>query len=231
MTSSDRMPSYKKHVLFSIIIALPFIHDVFYLSLAVIGTSIIDMDHHVKKKNLIIMAIFGILLSSSLYILKLPFFIGISLIMMAFIFYISKHRGFTHSIFGISLLSFLLTFFVLGIIPLLNMFNVDIKLSLILISLILGIIVLNKKILLPYLILAPIGIIIMPDSNISLNYTFLAIFIGCISHVMLDLFTPRGIRFLNPLSSKKFKKSLGIVLFILWIIGAFIFNFKDIVFI
>ena len=223
------MPSYKKHVLFSIIIALPFIHDFFYLSLAVVGASIIDMDHHVKKNNLIKMAFFGILLFIILYILNLPFLVSISLIIMAFIFYISNHRGFTHSIFGTILISFLLTFFVLGIISLLNMFDLDIKLSLILISLILGIIVLNKKILLPFLILIPIGIIIMPGSNISLNYTFSAIFIGSMSHIILDLFTPSGIRLLNPLSSKKFKKSLGIILFILWVIGAFIFNFKDII--
>ncbi|MGZ7209986.1 MAG: metal-dependent hydrolase, partial [Methanobacterium sp.] len=101
------MPSYKTHALFSIIIALPFIHDVFYLGVAVIGASIIDMDHHVKKNNLIIMAIFGIISSFILYILKLPFLFGISLIIMAFIFYISNHRGFTHSIFGVPLLSFL----------------------------------------------------------------------------------------------------------------------------
>lgn len=222
------MPSYKKHVLFSIIIALPFIQDVFYLSLAVIGASIIDMDHHVKKNNLIIMAIFGVILSLLLYILKLPILIGIILIIMALIFYISKHRGFTHSIFGTILFSIFLTFFVLGLNSVLSNFNLENKLPLILISIILGIIVLNKKILLPFIILVPLGIILTPYNDISLYYVFLALFVGCISHIILDLFTPSGINLLNPLSSKKFKKNSGLFLFILWILGIFVFYFKDI---
>jgi len=221
------MPSYKKHALFSIIIALPFIHDVFYLSLAVIGASIIDMDHHVKKNNIIIMAVFGILLCLTLYMLNLPFLVGISLIAMSFIFYISKHRGFTHSFFGAVLLSFLLAFFVIGLNSLFNGFNIETKVSLILISLILGIIILNKRILLPFLILVIIGIILM-NTIINPYYTFLAILLGCMSHIILDLFTPSGIRLLNPLSSKKFKKTIGIILFILWALCAFIFNFKEI---
>lgn len=210
------MPSYKKHVLFSIIITLPFIQDIFYLSLAVIGASIIDMDHHIKKNNLIIMAIFGILLSIILYVLKLHFLIGITLIIMTFIFYISKHRGFAHSIFGILIFSFLLAFFILGLNSLFNGFNIENKSSLILMSIILGIIILNKKVLLPFLILVPLGIIITPYSNISPYYTFLALFIGCTSHIMLDLFTPSGIRLLNPLYSRKFKKYTGLIFFTSW---------------
>lgn len=220
------MPSYKKHAIFSLIITLPFIQDFFYLSLALIGAALIDMDHHVKKKNLILMVVFGILLSSGLYILKLPFLIGISLMVMALIFYISKHRGFTHSIFGIILLSFLLTFFILGFYNLFCGFNIDNKIQLIAISVILGIITLNRKIILPFIIFIPIGIIITPNLNLNLFYTFLAIFLGCLSHIILDLFTPSGIQLLNPLSSKKFKKSAGICLFLLWCVSLFIFIFK-----
>lgn len=222
------MPSYKKHALFSIIIALPFIQDVFYLSLAVVGASIIDMDHHVKKNNLIIMVIFGVILSILLYILKLPVLIGIILIIMALIFYISKHRGFTHSIFGTIIFSILLAFFVLGLNSVFSSFNIENKLPLILISIILGIIVLNKKILLPFIILVPLGIILSPYSNVNFYYMFLALFMGCISHIILDLFTPSGIKLLNPVSSKKFRKNTGIFLFVLWILGIFIFYFKDI---
>lgn len=216
------MPSYKKHILFSIIIALPFIQDVFYLSLAVIGASIMDMDHHVKKKNLIIMAIFGILLSITLYMLKLSYLIGISLIVMVLIFYLSKHRGFVHSMWGILILSSLLAFFIFGFYALFNGFNIDKKIILVVISVILGIIALNKKILLPFFILVSIGIILTHNQNLSVYYTFLAILLGCLSHIMLDLFTPSGIRLFNPLSSRKFKKSLGIGLFALWILIAFI---------
>lgn len=220
------MPSYKKHVLFSLIIALPFIHDVFYLSLAVIGASIVDMDHHVRKKDLIMMTTLGILSSIILYALKLPFLIGISLITMAVIFYLSKHRGFVHSILGILVLSSLLTFFSLGFYTLLNGFNIDKNVILIVTSVILGIIVLNKKIMLPFFILVPIGIILTNNTNLSPYYIFLAILIGSLSHIMLDIFTPSGIKLFSPLSSRKFKKGFGSILFILWGFLAFVSVFK-----
>jgi len=219
------MPSYDKHAIFSLIIAFPFIPDVFYLSLAVIGASIIDMDHHIKRNNLILMAIFGILLSLMLYLLNLPFLFGISLVCMAFILSISNHRGFTHSIFGVLLLSFLLTFFVLGLNSLLNNFNME-KISLIFISSILGIIILNKRIIIPFVIIVAIGIFLTNNINISPFYTFFAVFLGGLSHIILDLFTPSGLRILNPLSLKKFYKFLGIILIILWIFGAILFNLK-----
>ncbi|MGZ7070298.1 MAG: metal-dependent hydrolase [Methanobacterium sp.] len=223
------MPSYKTHALFSIIIALPFIHDVFYLALAVIGASIIDMDHQVKNNNLLIMAISGVLLVLILYIFKLPFLFGFSLIAMAFIFYVSNHRGFTHSIFGVPLLSFLLAFFVLGLNSLFSAFGIENKFILILISIILGVIILNKRIIMPFLIVVSIGIFITYNSNITPYYTFLAILLGGLSHIILDLFTPSGIRLLNPLSSKKFYKVTGIIILILWILGAILFNFQEII--
>jgi inner membrane protein len=220
------MPSYNKHVLFSLIIALPFIQDVFYLSLVVIGASIIDMDHHVKKNNLILMAIFGIFLSFILYIFKLPFIFGISLISMAIIMGISKHRGFTHSIIGMSILSSLLAFFVLGLNSLFIILGIENMVSLIIIPFILGIIILNKKIVLPFLVIVAIGILLMHSTIINPYYTFFALFIGGLSHIILDLFTPNGISILNPLTMKKFYKSLGIIILILWFIGAVIFNIK-----
>jgi len=216
------MSSYKKHILFSIIIALPFIQDVFYLSLTVIGTSIIDMDHHVKKNNLIIMVFFGIILFILLYMLKLPYLIGISLIVIALIFHLSRHRGFSHSILGVLILSSLLTFFILGFYSLFYGLNIESKIPLIIISIILGIMILNKKILLPFFILALSGVIITPNANLSIYYTFLAILTGSLSHIILDLFTPRGIELFNPLSSRKFKKYVGTGLFILWGISSFI---------
>jgi len=55
------MASYKKHIIFSLFIAIPFFHDVFYLSLAVIGASIIDLNHPVRERNLSLMAFFALL--------------------------------------------------------------------------------------------------------------------------------------------------------------------------
>lgn len=219
------MPSYQKHALFSIIIAFPFFHDIFYLSLAVIGASMIDMDHHVKKKNLMFMTIFGLMLSVMLYFLKMPFIIGISLIIMSMIFYTSKHRGFAHSIPGILILSALFTFFILGIYTLFYEFNINIKIPLICISLILGAIVLNKKLLLPFSIIVSAGLIISPYLDLNIYYIFLATLLGSLSHLILDLFTPSGIKLFNPLSSRNFQKGFGTVLIVLWGLIAFYFYF------
>jgi inner membrane protein len=105
------MPSYKKHILFSLIMVLPFFPDVFYLSLAVIGTSIIDFDHLLKIKSLFIMGLMGILLTFLLYLLKLPLILGLLLIFLALIFLVCKDRGFMHSVFGVTLTSVILTLY------------------------------------------------------------------------------------------------------------------------
>lgn len=215
------MSSYKKHILFSIIIALPFFQDVFYLALALIGASVIDMDHHIKKKNLMIMAIFGSILSSILYLFKIPFLIGVSLILLALIFYVSKHRGFMHSLAGIFIISIFLAFFSLGFYLLLESLKIDVNVSLAVISIILGIIILNKKVMPIFCLLAPIGILITPDPNLNYYYIFGAILLGSLSHIILDLFTPTGLELLKPISSKKCKKGCGIILLALW--GIFLF--------
>lgn len=214
------MPSYKKHVLFSLIMALPFFPDVFYLSLAVIGASIIDFDHPVKKNNLMIMILFGILLCLILYLLNLPIILGVILIALALIFYISKHRGFMHSIFGIIIITIFLTIFIVGSYLLFIDFSQNLKIFLIVISLLLGFMVLNRNLLIPYSFLLLIGIILTNSLVLNPYYIFGALFWGCLSHIILDLFTPSGVSLFYPLSSKRCKKAPGILLMIIWIIFA-----------
>lgn len=222
------MPSYKKHALFSIVMALPFFPNVFYLALALVGASIIDMDHRVKKKNLLFMAFFGLILTLILYILKLPFLIGVILVALALLFYISKHRGFMHSIIGISLVTCFLGMFVLGSNILLQDFKIDLKLSLVLISLVMGFLILNKRLLPLYSLLVTVGIILTPSMIVNPYYIFGALFVGCLSHVVLDLFTPSGVELLNPLSSKRCRKSCGLIFFGAWILLVFVSFFYPI---
>lgn len=219
------MPSYKKHVLFSLIMALPFFGDVFYLSLAVIGASIIDFDHHIKKNNLMIMILFGILLCLILYLLNLPIILGVILITLALIFYMSKHRGFMHSIFGIIIITIFLIIFIIGSYLLFTGFLENLKIFLIVISLVLGVMILNKKLIIPYSLLVLIGIILTKNLVLNPYYIFGALFLGCISHIILDLFTPSGVSILNPLSSKRYKKVLGIILMIFWTLAAVLMTF------
>lgn len=209
------MPSYKEHVLISIIMVFPFFPEIFYIALAVIGASIMDMDHKVNQKNITILGLLGVILALILYILNLPYLIGVLIALMALLFYLSEHRGFMHSIIGIIFITGCMSFFVLGAHTLLLEFT-SLKVSLIIISLILGIVILNKKIVPIYAFLIIIGLIFSSNLGFNIYYVFSAFFLGCISHVILDLFTPSGVQLINPISSIKFKKRAGFTLIAIW---------------
>jgi len=217
------MPSYKEHVLVSIIMVLPFFQDVFYIALAVIGASMIDMDHHVNQKNITILGLLGIILALILYILHLPYLVGILIALMAFLFYLSEHRGFMHSILGIIFISACITFFVLGAFVMITDYGLSLKISLIIISLILGIVILNKKIVPIYAFLIIIGLIFTSNQAFNIYYVLLVLFLGSLSHIILDLFTKSGVELLNPISYVKFHKLAGFTLLGIWV-GAVIIS-------
>lgn len=216
------MPSYKKHTIFALFMALPlfmvspFFPDIFYLSLAVLGSSIIDMDRGVNNRNLFYMLFSGVILTLVLYILKLDINLGIILITLSLIFLLSKHRGFMHSIFGIITMGAFLAIFVSGSYFLLDKF-LDPRLILIIIALILGFIILNKKILPIFVILVVWGLIIIPRATFSPYYAFGFLFLGGLSHIILDLFTPSGVELFNPLSPRRYRKGTA-----LWLITFYV---------
>lgn len=213
------MSSYRNHILFSLVMALPFFPNVFYLSLVLFGTSIIDFDSNIKENQIIIMFLIGCVLALLLYIFNLPSMIGIILMLLAVIFYISKHRGFMHSIWGIGAISIFLTVFASGF-YLLLVDVVDLKIILGLLSIILGFIVLNRKLVLPYAILMIVGIYLTPNLSLNLMDIFWAFFLGGFSHVTLDLFTSSGVGLLSPLYSKHFHKITGLIILVVWILVA-----------
>lgn len=210
------MPSYKEHVLVSLVMVFPFFPEVFYLALGVIGASIIDMDHKINQKNIIIVGLLGIILALILYILQLPYLIGVLMSLMALLFYISEHRGFMHSLIGAVFVTACLSLFIIGAFFLLSDFHLDLKVSLIIISLILGIVILNKKLVPIYALIIILGLLFVPKISFNIYYVFFAIFLGCLSHIIIDLFTPAGVELLNPLSSQRFKKLAGFTLLVLW---------------
>lgn len=219
-----RMSSYRNHILFSLIMALPFFPNVFSLSLAVFGASIIDFDNNIKENQIIIMFLIGCVLALILYIFNLPSIIGLILILLAVVFYISKHRGFMHSIFGAIVISIFLTVFSSGFYLLLV--NIaDLKIILILLSIILGFIVLNRKLIIPYIILMIVGIYLTPSLSLNVYNIFGAFFLGCLSHITLDLFTKSGVSLFNPLSSRKFHKITGLTIIAVWIVVAVVYLF------
>ena len=212
------MPSYKKHILFSLIMVLPFFPDVFYLSLAVIGTSIIDFDHLLKIKSLFIMGLMGILLTFLLYLLKLPLILGLLLVFLALIFLVCKDRGFMHSVFGVTLTSVILTLFIIGSYFLIFNFTSNRLAILIVIISFLGFLSLNKKLVAPFIVLVVVGMLLLPVPDINLYSIFGALFLGFLSHITLDLFTPSGVAIFNPLSNRKYHKITGLVILGVWIL-------------
>jgi len=254
----DFISSYKGHSIFAMILALLFFPNPISIAIAIIGANLPDFDHDVKKINLYRMEIIGLLLFIVLYIANLPYFIGIIFAILPVIFYFSKHRGFIHSLLGIAILSILIfSVFLVGIAILspilssLGLINQNFFSELIAISLMvmgLAILILNKRLIAPFLILFLLGILFLPDglsmyyapfySNLysyisiigpAISYNsyklfiliLFPLFLGLLSHLILDSLTPSGIELFRPFSSKKVHKSFAIICLIF--LGVFLF--------
>jgi inner membrane protein len=224
------MASYKGHTLFAIILSLFYFTNPLYWILTIIGANLPDFDHDVKKINLYKIAIFGLIVFISLYILKSSYFIGILILLMVIIFYFSNHRGFTHSILG----GFVLTFLILGIIfftvNLSQQAQLDLNINLPLIfleiiAIFLAILFINKKISPIIIVLFILGLFISPIYIINYNLIISSIFLGFLSHLILDAFSPSKIRLLNPFSSRKFGKPFTIFMTIILFLIAIIYKF------
>ncbi|OED29992.1 metal-dependent hydrolase [Methanosphaera sp. WGK6] len=222
------MSSYKPHAIAGLIFALPFIPSVFYLFFALIGASIPDMDHHTNNDKVYSMFVIGVILSILLF-----FYDGLSIsaliiVSLAVIFYMSKHRGFTHSLLGISILSFLFMLLVMGFIPILSRiflslgFDISSSLILLVILAIIGYFVISKRYLYIYLLILAIYLVVFPVDYTSIQWSkvLLTMFVGALSHIVLDLWTPAGLKVLKPFTDFKFHKGLAIFLVLIWVLSS-----------
>lgn len=142
----------------------------------------------------------------SLYILKLPYYIGLIIIFLGVTFYFSEHRSFTHSIFGILTLTSAVALILIWGYQLINAVTVidnHYLLMAIFIAL-LSFLFLNKKLLLIFVPVFFISLFIVPSGEITYVEIVLSLFLGLFSHIVLDSFTPAGIKIFAPLSSKKY---------------------------
>jgi inner membrane protein len=225
------MASYKGHTLFAIILSLLYFTNPLYWILTIIGANLPDFDHDVKKINLYKIAILGLIVFIILYILKSSYLIGILILLMVIIFYFSKHRGFTHSILG----GFVLTFLIFGIIfftvnlsqqtPL----DLNTNLSIILLEIIvifLIILFVNKKIAPVIIVLFLLGILIFPIDIINYKFIIFSIFLGFLSHIILDSFSPLKVEILKPFNSRKFGKPFTIFITAILVLIAIIYRFS-----
>lgn len=220
------MSTYKGHSLFALILALMFFHNPLIIALTVIGANIPDFDHKLKKDNVYKLIILGLIVFISLYILKLPYLIGLIIVFLGACFYFSEHRSFTHSIFGVVILTSAVSLIVIWAFQLVTSFtNIDNQYYLLAIIIaLLSFLFLNRKLLMVFLPVFFISIVIVPFFNINYLEIIFASFLGLFSHIVLDSFTPAGIKIFAPLSSKKVFKQFGLVCIFVLVIVAMIYQ-------
>ena len=207
------MSSYKGHSIFAVLLSLMFFHNPLTIALTLIGANIPDFDHEFKQENVYRMIILGLIVFISLYILKLPYLIGLIIVFLGVTFYFSEHRSFTHSIFGVLTLTSAVSLImiwgyelVMGV----TILNDSYFVMAVLIA-ILSFLFLNKKLLMVFLPLFFVSLFFINDLNMTYIEIVLALFLGLFSHVVLDSFTPAGIKIFAPLSSKKVYKRFGLI--------------------
>ena len=222
------MSSYKGHSIFALILSLMFFHSPLLIALTLIGANIPDFDHKFKKDNVYKLIILGLIVFISLYILKLPYFIGLIIVFLGACFYFSEHRSFTHSIFGAVILTASVSLILIwSFLLVTNFTNIDNSyfIMAVLIAL-LSFLFLNKKVLMIFLPLFFISLFILPVRNINYLEIVFSLFIGLFSHIVLDSFTPSGIKIFAPISSKKVYSNFGKVSIFILVALAIAFNFQ-----
>lgn len=207
------MSSYKGHSIFALLLACMFFHSPLLIALTLIGANIPDFDHKFKKENVYRMIILGLIMFISLYILKLPYYIGLIVVFLGVTFYFSEHRSFTHSLFGVLTLTAavsLILIWSLQLITVVSMLNDHYLILAILIAL-LGFLFLNKKLLMIFLPIFFISLFVVKTGDFSYIEIVLSLLLGLFSHIVIDSFTPSGIKLFAPLSSKKVYKNFGLM--------------------
>ena len=216
------MSSYKGHSIFALILSLMFFHNPLTIALTLIGANIPDFDHKFKKDNVYKIIILGLIVFISLYILKLPYYIGLIIVFLGVTFYFSEHRSFTHSIFGVLTLTAAVSLVLIWgsqLISAVTIIDNHYLLMAILIAL-LSFLFLNRKLLMVFLPLFFICLFVLPTVEISYVEIVLSLFLGVFSHIVLDSFTPAGIKIFAPVSSKKVYRNFGLsMIFILALIS------------
>ncbi|AMK16012.1 metal-dependent hydrolase [Methanobrevibacter olleyae] len=219
--------SYKGHTIFAFILSLFLFYDPLAIALAVISTNIPDFDHEFKRYQVLKIIALGGLISLFLYFMGLPYYLGLLISLLGCIFLLSSHRGFTHSILGVIIITISLSlflFFGMGLFQYSLISSDSINLMVLLILIIfLALLFLNKK-LSPIFLVAIASIIIsinlgfIPSLKINLTLLVFSIFFGLSSHMILDSFTPLGVKAFRPFSDVEYHKKFGVLLFLTLVI-------------
>ena len=210
-------------------------YDPLAIALAVISANIPDFDHEFKRNHVITIIALGALVLCFLYFLGLPYYLGLVIILLGGIFLVSSHRGFTHSILGAFLITVFLSlflFFGIGLSSYELDFNNSRNIMILLILIIaLALLFLNKKISPIFLVAIAVLVVavnlgFIPPLKINLTLLAFSIFFGLCSHIVLDSFTPSGVKAFSPFRDKEYHKKFGVLLFMI-LMGIFILLFPN----
>jgi inner membrane protein len=83
---------------------------------------------------------------------------------------------------------------------------------------------LNKKLLMVFLPMFFISLFLIPAVDITYLEIVFSLFLGLFSHVVLDSFTPAGIKIFAPVSSRKVYRNFGLSMIFLLIFVAILYN-------
>lgn len=203
-----------------------FFHNPLSIALTFIGANIPDFDHKLKTEHAYKMVILGLIVFISLYMLKLPYFLGMIIVFLGVTFYFSEHRSFTHSLFGVLTLTSAVSLILIWSLELtaaVTPFNNQYLVLGILIAL-LGFLFLNRKLLMIFLPIFFLSLFIIPNVEFSYIEIVLSLFLGVFSHVVLDSFTPAGIKIFAPLSSKKVYRNFGLTCIFILAIASLLYH-------
>ena len=220
------MSSYKGHSIFALLLALMFFHNPLLIALTFIGANIPDFDHKFKKDHVYKMIILGLVLFILLYILKLPYYLGLIIVFLGVTFYFSEHRSFTHSIFGVLVLTSAVSLMLIWAYQLVTSVTILDNQYLIfaVLTVLLSFLFLNKRLLMIFLLLFFVSLFFINNIGITYIEIVSALALGVFSHVVLDSFSPAGIKIFAPLSSKKVYKQFGLISIFVLILIAIVYH-------
>lgn len=220
------MSSYKGHSIFALLLALMFFHNPLLIALTFIGANIPDFDHKFKKDHVYKMIILGLVLFILLYILKLPYYLGLIIVFLGVTFYFSEHRSFTHSIFGVLVLTSAVSLMLIWAYQLITSVTILDNQYLIfaVLTVLLSFLFLNKRLLMIFLPLFFVSLFFINNIGITYIEIVSALALGVFSHVVLDSFSPAGIKIFAPLSSKKVYKQFGLISIFVLILIAIVYH-------
>ena len=217
------LSSYKGHSLFALVLALLYSFNPLIIALIVIGANVPDFDHKFRKEHVYKLIILGLLVFISLYVLNLPYFVGLIIVFLGVTFYFSEHRSFTHSIPGIMVLASAIALIIIWSWQLIV--SVTVLSNDYLIAILIGLLsflFLNKRLLPIFIPLFFISVVILQAFEITYIQIALSLFLGLFSHILLDATTPAGVKLFAPISSKTYYKNFAIASIFILIVLALI---------